>query len=76
MDLSVVSPVYNEAGNLDALYRETRDVLDAEADEWELIFVDDGSTDGSDDRLRALHEGDDRVAVVTLATNFGQSAAL
>ncbi|WP_254863556.1 glycosyltransferase family 2 protein [Halovivax gelatinilyticus] len=76
MELSVVSPVYNEVGNLDALYRETRDVLEEFASEWELVFVDDGSTDGSADRLRALHEGDDRVAVVTLATNFGQSAAL
>lgn len=71
-----MSPVYNERGNLEGLYRETRDVLESSFEEWELIFVDDGSTDGSEEELRELHDRDERVAVVTLATNFGQSAAL
>lgn len=75
-DISVVFPVYNERANLEALYRETRDVLDEAFDEWELIFVDDGSTDGSYELLRALHERDVRVTVTRLAANFGQSAAI
>lgn len=74
--VSVVLPVYNERPNLPALYEETRDVLDDAFDAWELVFVDDGSTDGSYEALRALHERDARVSVVRLATNFGQSAAL
>jgi glycosyltransferase involved in cell wall biosynthesis len=72
----VVLPVYNERPNVRAVYRETRDVLDDAFDAWELIFVDDGSTDGSSETLRALYQQDDRVSVVRLATNFGQSAAL
>jgi len=76
VELSVVFPVYNERPNLEGLYRETRDVLDAAFDSWELIFVDDGSTDGSDETLRALHARDERVSVARLAANFGQSAAL
>lgn len=76
MELSVVVPVYNERPNVEPVHRETRDVVDGAFDEWELIFVDDGSTDGSYERLRALYERDERVSVVRLATNFGQSAAL
>lgn len=76
MALSVVLPVYNERANLQSVYEETRGVLDTHYEQWELIFVDDGSTDGSNEVLRRIHHQNDRIAVVTLGTNFGQSAAL
>ena len=76
MELSVVSPVYNERENLGDICRGLRDVLTASFEEWEIVFVDDGSTDGSRGKLRELHDQDARVSVVELATNYGQSAAL
>ncbi|WP_254522225.1 glycosyltransferase family 2 protein [Natrinema caseinilyticum] len=76
MTLSVVLPVYNERENIRSIYEETRAILEDLGREWELIFVDDGSTDGSDAILRTLFESDDRVTVVKFGTNFGQSAAL
>ncbi|WP_226006166.1 glycosyltransferase family 2 protein [Natrinema salinisoli] len=76
MVVSVVLPAYNERENLRRIYEETRDVLTGINRQWELIFVDDGSTDGSYDVLRSIHESDDRVVVVKFGGNFGQSAAL
>ncbi len=76
MDCSVVLPVYNERDNLRRLFEELRDVLVNQFAEWEVVFVDDGSTDGSKQRLRELHSEDDRVRVIEFAANFGQSAAL
>ncbi|WP_265112394.1 glycosyltransferase family 2 protein [Halosolutus halophilus] len=58
------------------MYEETRGVLEEMSEQWELIFVDDGSNDGSDDVLRSIHEQDERVTVVEFGANFGQSAAL
>ena len=76
MALSVVLPVYNERDNLQNVYEETRDVLEEAPQEWELIFVDDGSNDGSYDVLRSIHDRDDRITIAKLGANFGQSAAL
>ena len=76
MDLSVVLPVYNERDNLGDVFTETRDVLISTTDEWEIIFVDDGSADGSRQRLRELYDQDDRVTVIEFAANYGQSAAI
>lgn len=76
MNCSVVFPVYNERDNLRRVYSETKSVLETEFDKWEMIFVDDGSTDGSTQLLAELHEGDGRVKVIQFAANFGQSAAL
>ena len=75
-DISVVFPVYNEAGNLHALYEETADVLARHFPTWEMIFVDDGSVDDSYERLVELHNQDPRVNVIKFTANFGQSAAL
>jgi glycosyltransferase involved in cell wall biosynthesis len=76
MEVSVVFPVYNECANLEPLYEETRAILERNYDEWEMIFVDDGSTDGSREKLRNLHDSNSRVKVCYFSSNFGQSAAL
>jgi glycosyltransferase involved in cell wall biosynthesis len=72
--VSVVVPVFNEVGNLPELYAQLTKALDEL--QYELLFVDDGSTDGSYDVLAAIHAKDRRVKVVRLANNFGQHAAL
>jgi dolichol-phosphate mannosyltransferase len=73
--LSVVVPLRDEGPNLRALHGE---IVEAFRDvaEWEVVFVDDGSTDGGPDILRQLSGKDPRVRVVTLARNYGQSTAL
>jgi len=76
MDCSVVLPVYNERDNLREVYQEIRAVLVEQFNEWEVVFVDDGSTDGSIEVLSELQAEDDRVRVIEFAANFGQSAAL
>ncbi|HEV8104504.1 MAG TPA: glycosyltransferase family 2 protein [Gaiellaceae bacterium] len=74
MDVSVVVTVLNEAGAVDELYTRLAATL-AERD-WEAIFVDDGSTDDTYAKLRALHERDPRVRVVRFKRNFGQHPAM
>ena len=74
-DLSVVIPVYNEAGNIAPLASEVRASLAGKVD-YELIFVDDASTDATPSDLDAVAAGDAAVRVVRHARNFGQSAAI
>ena len=73
--ISAVIPVYNEAENLTALYEELTAVLSILTARYELIFVDDGSRDGSYGVLQELHAADERVKVVRFRRNFGQTAA-
>jgi undecaprenyl-phosphate 4-deoxy-4-formamido-L-arabinose transferase len=74
MDVSIVVTVLNEEGAVEELYRRVAASLNGS--EWEAIFVDDGSTDGTFGRLRALHEEDARVRVVRFKRNFGQHPAM
>ncbi|HTR97956.1 MAG TPA: glycosyltransferase family 2 protein [Candidatus Acidoferrales bacterium] len=74
--LSVVVPAYNEAESLAELDRELRVALEALRLPWEIIYVDDGSRDGTDRVMRALGESDPRVRGIVLRRNFGKSAAL
>ena len=74
-DLSVVIPLLDEAPNIDALYRELAETLDAWGRTCEMVFVDDGSTDGTFERLARLQASDPRMRVVRLRRNFGQTAA-
>jgi len=75
-DLSVVIPIYNEARSLDELYRRTVGALATGPRTYELIFVDDGSTDGTWPRLEQLHADDPRMRAVRLKRNFGQHPAM
>ena len=75
VDLSVVLPVYNEAENLPILWEELVAVLPAVAGSAEVIFVDDGSTDGSAEVLESLAKADGRIRFIRFETNAGLSAA-
>jgi glycosyltransferase involved in cell wall biosynthesis len=74
--ISIVIPLLHEAESLPQLYRELVEALDAVTLLYELIFVDDGSTDGSSRVLGALYGEDDRVQVIQFRRNFGKSSAL
>lgn len=75
--ISVVIPLYNEKESLEELHSRMTDVLSIMGQAYELIFVDDGSSDGSAKVLEGLHEKDpDHVSVYTFRRNFGKSAAL
>jgi len=73
---SIVAPVYNEIACLDALLERIQQVMDSTGETWELILVDDGSTDGSTDKIRQLAEIDHRVRKVIFARNFGHQIAV
>jgi glycosyltransferase involved in cell wall biosynthesis len=76
-DLSVVLPVYNEEENVLPVHQELSDVLDGLGLRYEIIYVDDGSRDGSRDRITALAESHPAtVRAVLLRRNFGQTAAI
>ena len=74
--ISVVVPLLNEEHSLDALYREIADALDSQSQPFEVVFVDDGSTDGSMDVLTRLNAETTNVVVIQLRRNFGKAAAL
>lgn len=76
MDLSVVVPVFNEQPNVRALAAELAAALDAWGGDYEVIFVDDGSDDGTFAELETVAAADSRVRVVKLTRNYGQTAAL
>jgi len=74
--LSIVLPVFNEQDNLEPLHSRITDALKPAGVEYEVVYVDDGSTDGSWRVLKALAAGDPHVRLVRLRRNFGQTAAL
>jgi glycosyltransferase involved in cell wall biosynthesis len=76
VDLSVVIPVYNEAENLPPLHASLSRVLSALPCASEVLYVDDGSTDASFERLEAIAVGDPRVTLIQFRRNFGQTAAM
>lgn len=75
MTLSVVIPVYNEEENVQLLHESLRKALDPLGQEYEILFVDDGSTDGTLAILEEIQAKDERTVVLSLRRNFGQTAA-
>ncbi|MFN8093001.1 MAG: glycosyltransferase family 2 protein [Vicinamibacteria bacterium] len=73
--VSIVVPLYNEVLNLDDLHRQLVAALEPTGRTFELVLVDDGSRDGTREKLVALAESDPRVVAVLLRRNFGQTAA-
>ncbi len=73
---SIIAPIYNEKENLSELQRRVSEVLDSTNEPWELILVDDGSTDGSTDMIREMAQRDKRIRPVIFARNFGHQVAV
>ena len=73
---SIVAPVYNEVGNLRRFYREVVAALEPTEADWELIFVNDGSSDGSHELMLELAAQDGRVRGISFARNFGHQIAV
>lgn len=76
LEVSVVIPIYNEEGNIRELYTKLNDVLSIITENYEVIFVDDGSTDNSFNILKEINTENKNVVVVKFRRNFGQTAAL
>jgi len=75
-DISVVIPVFNEEENIKLLYPKLKHVLDNLGKNYEIIFIDDGSTDKTSALLRRVCEKDRKIKVVVFRRNFGQTAAI
>ena len=75
-ELSLVIPVFNEETSLSQLCQEITSALEPSGKDYEVIFVDDGSTDDSFKLLSNLRQRDSRIRVVRFRKNFGQTAAL
>lgn len=74
--ISVIAPVYNEAENLDLFFENLLTVMDREAYQYEILFIDDGSTDGSAEKLNAIARQYPQCKVVHFRRNYGQTAAM
>jgi len=74
--ISVTVPICNEAGNIPTLHERVRKSLEEVGKPWELIFVNDGSSDGSEQILDEIAVKDPQVKVVHFKRNFGQTAAM
>jgi len=76
VDLSIVVPIYNEEESLNALYERITGALSGAGIDYELILVDDGSSDRSYMLLKSIASDDSRIKVIRFRRNFGQTAAM
>src|SRR5665647_1032162 len=76
IEYSIIAPIYNEIGNIQELYRRVKETLEKTGETWELLMVDDGSTDGSTDEIRKLSTIDEHVKPIIFARNFGHQIAV
>lgn len=75
IDVSIIVPLYNEEDNVQPLYREIAEVMDAQSDRYEVIFINDGSRDKTVAKLREVAGKDPRVTLLDFTKNFGQTAS-
>jgi len=73
---SIIAPIYNEISNLPELYRRIKEVMDSTGEPWEMLLVDDGSSDGSTEKIQELAAMDPRLRPVIFARNFGHQIAV
>ena len=73
---SVIAPIYNERDNIPELHRRVSEVMNSTGETWELVLVDDGSTDGSTDMILELAKTDKHIRPVIFARNFGHQIAI
>ena len=76
MQVSVVVPIYNELENVERLYSELGAVLSSLGRDSEIVLVDDGSTDGTTEKIRELAARDPQVKAILFRRNYGQTAAM
>jgi Glycosyltransferases involved in cell wall biogenesis len=76
MTVSIIIPCHNESENLGTLYTRIRAVMEQTSEPWEIICVNDGSSDDTLLQLIALHSRDQRIKIIDLSRNFGKEAAL
>jgi len=74
--ITIIAPIFNEIENLPVLYQRISEVMEKSEFSWELLLVDDGSTDGSTDQIRELGNKDKRVKPIIFARNFGHQIAV
>jgi dolichol-phosphate mannosyltransferase len=73
---SIIAPIYNEVGNIPEMFRRVKDTMESTLETWELLMIDDGSTDGSTDEIRKLALQDSHIKPVIFARNFGHQIAV
>jgi len=76
MDISIIAPVHNEENNIRELYAELLKEMEAIKKSFEIMFIDDGSSDNSFEVMKAIAKRDKRVRLISFRKNFGQTAAL
>ena len=76
VEYSIIVPVYNEVQNIEPLYAAIKPVIEKIDRSCEVIFIDDGSKDGTYDALRKIHENDPVCRIIRFRRNFGQTAAM
>src|SRR5262245_12166523 len=74
--VSIVVPLYNEEANVALLVDAVAGAMTRAGESWELILVDDGSSDGTSSAIQAIAASDDRVRHARLARNYGQTTAM
>ncbi len=73
---SIIAPIYNEIEIVDEFCQRVADVMNSTSETWELVLVDDGSTDGSTERIRELASASKQIRAVIFARNFGHQIAV
>ncbi len=76
IDISIVIPLFNEEENVEEAYLRVKEALSAMGKDYEMIFVDDGSRDGTLSILKGITDRDKKVRVISFRRNFGQTAAM